>query len=396
MKTCMCHIDLDAFYASVEQADNPEYRGKPVIIGAKPGTRGVVSACSYEARKFGVKSAMPISQAYRKCPQGVYLPVKMQRYLEVSRQVMDIIRQFSPDFQQISIDEAFIDLTGTERLFGPVIETVKKIKHIIRETMGLTISAGIAPNKYLAKLASEYGKPDGLHVVPEGGECGFLDSIRLKDIWGIGEKTLQRLTELNITSVPMLREFPRHILCAMLGDATGKFLYNAARGKSLEIFSGEQKSHSISNEITFEYDVKDRTAIERTLMELSHQIMYRLATENAASRTVSIKLRYQDFTTLNAQKTLKHWLCHADEIYEVARNLFNAKWDGFTPIRLIGVSVSNVTIQDTEEQPELFEDFSEKKRKVEKAVFQIRSKLKDVKLTKASLLKKEIKETDES
>jgi DNA polymerase-4 len=207
------HVDLDAFYASVEQIDNPSLQGKAVIVGALPGHRGVVSSCSYEARRFGVRSAMPVSQAARRCPQGVFVPVRMKRYLEVSQAVMRILERFSPDFRQISIDEAFMDMSGTQRLYGAPLATGKTVKEKVRRQTGLTLSIGIAANRYLAKLASEHSKPDGLHFVQPGEEISFLDGLSLGNLWGVGEKTRERLLELNITSVQGLREYPKDILC---------------------------------------------------------------------------------------------------------------------------------------------------------------------------------------
>jgi DNA polymerase IV len=261
IRTVVFHVDLDAFYASVEQRDDPSLAGKPVIVGAAPGRRGVVSACSYEARRFGIHSAMPISQAFRRCPQGVYLPVRMERYMEVSRQVMGLLAGYTPHLQQISVDEAFLDLTGTERLFGPVRETGARLKAEVREKIGLAITVGIGPNKYVAKLATNSGKPDGLVVVRAEDVESFMDGVALKDLWGIGEKTLQRLTELNISSVRLLRGIPQPELSRLLGAGASSFLSSVAHGKDPGIFSEEPQSRSLSSETTFEKDRKDRTGI---------------------------------------------------------------------------------------------------------------------------------------
>jgi DNA polymerase IV len=386
MNSVIFHIDLDAFYASVEKLDNPKLAGKPVIVGARPGTRGVVSACSYEAREFGVRSAMPISEAHRKCPNGIFLPVRMGRYQEISEQVMKILESLTPDFRQISIDEAFLDLTGTERLYGPPLLLGTHIKQTIREEIGLALSIGIAKSKYLAKLASEFDKPDGLYMIDPGNEEEFLGKLSLKDLWGVGKKTLERLTELNIRSVQGLRQYPLSILRSMLGDGLGAFLYNAVRGDSVEIFSEEIKSHSISNEVTFEQDRKDSDGLKKAILELSHHVMFRLLDEASQSKTVNVKIRYADFTTMNVQVTLRHWISTTEELYARARNLFESKWDGHTPIRLIGVGLSNVTKADITEQPELFTSELDRRKKVEEAVFKIKSKMSGVKLTKASLM----------
>jgi DNA polymerase-4 len=380
------HVDLDAFFASVEIRDNPQLDGKPVIVGALPGHRGVVSACSYEARKYGVRSAMPISQAFRRCPQGVYLVPRMERYLECSEQVMAILEQYTPELQRISIDEAFLDMSGTERLLGPALEVARGLKKRVREEAGLTLSIGIAPNKYLAKLASEAGKPDGLRQVLPGGEIAFLDSLPLSKLWGVGEKTRQRLQELNITDIPQLRAVPDGILRASMGEASSRYLHDAVRGLDPGIYSPTPRSRSVSNETTFETDQKSGEAVRRTLLELSEQVMYRLMREGLKSNTVVLKLRFHDFTTTHAQRTVRHWLTSSDEVYRLALELLALRWNGSTPIRLVGVGTDNVVGREEAVQQELFEDESSRKRKVEEAVTRIREKMEGVQLTKASLM----------
>ncbi|MCK4515981.1 MAG: DNA polymerase IV, partial [Spirochaetaceae bacterium] len=242
------HVDMDAFYASVEQRDNPKYIGRPVIVGAQPGHRGVVSACSYEAREFGIHSAMPISQAYRLCPNGVFLPVRMRRYQEVSSTIMSILTRFTPLLQQMSVDEAFLDLTGTERLFGPVVETARRIKSdVLRET-NLTISVGVAPSKYLAKLASERDKPDGLCVVDPGDESVFVAGLPLKALWGVGKKMLSHLNALGVTTIAQLREYTKEDLSTHFGTAAAEYLHAVCRGEDPGLYSDHAHSHSISGE----------------------------------------------------------------------------------------------------------------------------------------------------
>jgi DNA polymerase-4 len=386
--TVVFHVDLDAFYASVEQRDEPSLKGKPVIVGAAPGHRGVVSACSYEARRFGIHSAMPISQAYRRCPQGVYLPVRMARYLEVSREIMGILGRYTPRLQQISVDEAFLDLTGTERLLGAPLEVGRGLKAEVRERTGLAVSVGIGPNKYVAKLATNAGKPDGLIIVSPSEVEGFLDARSLGDLWGIGEKTLLRLAELNITSVAQLRGFGEEQLARLLGRGASAFLASIVRGRDPGIFSEEPKSRSLSSETTFEADRKDRAGIDRVLLELCHQVMFRSIDEGLKSRTAALKLRFHDFTTVSAQKTLKHWVTSAEELLAVTRELLAARWNGSTPIRLIGVGLANLVGVDAEDQLELFADDSSRRKKVEETVFRIRQKMGETTITKAGLMEK--------
>jgi DNA polymerase-4 len=353
------HVDLDAFYASVEQIDNPELRGKAVIVGALPGHRGVVSSCSYEARTFGVHSAMPISQAVRRCPTGVFVPVRMRRYSEVSHSVMRILDSFTPEFRQISIDEAFMDMSGTERLYGPPLEAGKRIKEEVHNQTNLTLSIGIAANRYLAKLASEYCKPDGLYFVQPG---------------------------VNITSVQALRNVPLDILCSMMGDASGRYLYRACRGEDPGVFAATAKSHSISSETTFERDIKNEDTLKRSILELAEQVMHRLLIGSFRTNTVVLKLRFFDFATTTAQKTMKHWITSSDEIYALALELLKQRWNGSTPVRLVGVGTANVVAPGQAIQGELFAEEFDKRRKVEETVTHLRQKMKGIKLTKASLI----------
>jgi DNA polymerase-4 len=311
----------------------------------------------------------------------------MSRYVEVSRNIMALLKEYTPEFHQISIDEAYLDLSGTERLLGPPPEVAKRIKEEIKEAEGLTLSVGIAPNSYLAKLASEAGKPDGLLLIEEGEELAFLDSLELHDLWGVGEKTLTLLRELNITSIPRLRAFSRDILDSMLGQGAAGFLFRASRGMDPGIYPTRPKSHSMSSEVTFERDRRDLQSIKQVLLELSQQVMSRIIQENQRSKTVVIKVRYHDFTTTNAQKTLRHWLTSSTEIYEITLELLRKRWDGHTPIRLIGVGVSGVESLEKSSQLELFPDSDDRKKRLEEAVIGIKKKHAGVKLTRASLLK---------
>ena len=380
------HVDLDAFYASVETIDNPDLQGKAVIVGALPGHRGVVSSCSYEARRFGVRSAMPVSQALRRCPTGVFLPVRMNRYMEMSQAVMQILESFTPEFRQISVDEAFMDMSGTERLYGSPPDAGNRIKEQVRQQTGLGLSIGIAANHYLAKLASEYCKPDGLYFLQAGQEISFLDGLPLGKLWGVGDKTRQRLSELNITSVQALRNVPMDILCSMMGEASGRYLYKACRGEDPGVFLTSAKSHSISNETTFERDIKNADTLKRTILELAEQVMHRLLIGSYRTNTVVLKLRFFDFATTTAQKTVKHWITSSDEVYTLALELLDQRWNGSTPVRLVGVGAANVVVPGQAMQGELFAEELDKRRKVEEAVSRLRQKMKGTKITKASLI----------
>jgi len=381
------HVDMDAFYASVEQVDNPEYAGKPVIVGALPGHRGVVSACSYESRVFGIHSAMPISQAYRLCPHGIFLPVRMGRYQEVSRRIMKILEQFTPHLQQMSVDEAFLDLTGTERLFGPPLDTARRIKGEVRGATGLTISVGVAPSKYLAKLASERDKPDGLCVIRRGEEEAFVAELPLGALWGVGKKTLAHLNAMGIDSVARLREYSKQELAGYFGMSAAGYLHAVCRGRDPGLYSDHSHSHSISGERTFGIDVKNPEALERTLLEVAQSCMYRLMEEGARSRTVTLKLRLSDFTTFSLRKTLDHDLSSADELFSVSKELLYGKWDRTSAIRLVGCGLGNVVSGTPEAQQELFDDRSDRQRRAEAAVFALRKR--GLNVAKARLLKRD-------
>lgn len=380
------HVDLDAFYASVEQADHPEYRGKPVIIGALPGHRGVVAACSYEARKFGVHSAMPISQAVHLCPRGVYLPVRMQRYQEVSHRIMNILGNYTPEMRQISVDEASLDMTGTGRLFGPPVEAARLLKADIKKQTGLTISVGIAGNRYMAKIASEQDKPDGLLEVKAGQEEVFIESLPLGDIWGLGAKMRERLAELNILSPADLKRFPEKMLKDMVGKAAGAYLYKVVRGIDPGIYSENPKSRSISSEVTFGRDSRDIEGMKNVLLDISHQLMFRIMNHRYKAKTVELKVRYEDFTTVSCSRTLRHHIHSAEEIYGLALELLNKRLDTSRAVRLIGLGVSSIEEASAPAQQELFEDAYDRNKRVEEAVYDIRKRGSDV--VKASLLGK--------
>ncbi len=375
---------MDAFYASVEQSDHPEYKNKPVIIGASPGHRGVVAACSYEARRFGVHSAMPISHAYSRCKDGIYLPVRMNRYQEVSRQIMAAFNDFTPDVIQISVDEAFLNMTGTEKLFGTPEETAYKIKARIKKDTDLNISVGIAHNKFLAKLASEYKKPNGLYIVQKGKEIEFIDSLKLGDLWGLGKKTLERLENINISTPKDLRKMDQSQLEELLGRSSGDFLYKISRGIDPGMYTGEIKNRSVSNEITFREDTKDSEVLKLTLLELSYQVMFRVLENEERGRTVQLKLRYSDFKTITVRETHNFPISSAEELFNIAGKLLHRKWKKSEEIRLIGLGLSSLENINTPGQIDLFEDDYKKNIKLEKVALAIRKK--GNKMIKASLL----------
>ena len=385
------HVDLDAFFASVEQLDNPSLRGKPVIVGGKPeDRRSVVSTASYEARKYGVHSAMPVSKAYQLCPDGIFVHGRMKRYAELSYQIMNIFRDFSPDVQQLSIDEAFIDLTGTEGLFGPPEQTARKLKQRVKEETGLTVSVGLAPTKYLAKIASDMNKPDGFYKIEAGHEQEFMLNLPLKKVWGIGDKTYENLRHSGILTTRDIYEKSLDALTFMYGQNTGSFLYNVVRGIEIINFDRKTKSHSISNETTFPYDVSDVYTAETTILELCHSVMFRLLKENGFSRTVQVKIRYEDFSTVSIQQTYANSILTLDSLYNAAKELFEQKYERGRGIRLIGIALENIENTDRPRQQSLFDDGTEKKQKVEKAILGLEKKHPEIKIHKARMLQKKL------
>ncbi|UTY30415.1 DNA polymerase IV [Treponema putidum] len=372
------HVDIDAFFASVEQLDNPEYRGKPVIVGGQ-SERGVVSTCSYEARKFGVHSAMPILQAKKFCPNGIFLRCRMDRYHEKSKEVMTIFKDFSPEVNQLSIDEAFLNMTGMEKIFGTPKNSALLLKKTIKEKTGLTVSVGCAQTKYIAKIASSRSKPDGVFIVPAGEEIDFMKNLPLKDVWGIGGKTRKRLLAAGLTTVPQIFNSSENLLQSILGNASGSFLYRAVRGELYDVFSDDVKSHSISTERTFEHDLFSSAEINDILFYLASEIMYRIFDEKIKGKTVSVKIRYNDFTTVSVQST-GSIVNDTQDLFERAKELFYKKFDNKTPIRLLGLCIMNVEADIPEAQSELF--YSEKnikKRKMQETMYTL-TKKEDVRI----------------
>jgi DNA polymerase-4 len=293
---------MDAFYASVEQRDRPELRGRPVVVGADPRGRGVVSAASYEARPFGVRSAMPIGRAARLCPHAVFLPVDMEKYQRVSGQIMAILGDFSPLVEQISVDEAFVDLTGTASLLGEAIDVVRRLKARIRAETGLTASAGLAANKFVAKVASDLQKPDGLVVVAAGEEAAFLAPLPIERLWGVGRVMTRELNELGIRSIGQLQGLPRGVLARRFGKH-GEHLAELALGRDPRPVAPDAAAKSIGAEHTFGRDCRDPRRLAEVLRGQAERVAAELRREGLAASRVTLKLRYADFRTLTRSWT---------------------------------------------------------------------------------------------
>jgi DNA polymerase IV len=370
------HVDMDAFYASVEQLDQPEYRGRPVIVGADPKGgkgRGVVAACSYEARKFGVRSALPISRAWKLCPQGVYVRPRMARYAEVSRQIMETFRRYTDLVEPLSIDEAFLDITGSVALFGPPEGIARTIKKEIRERTGLTASIGLAPNKFLAKIASDVKKPDGYMVVREDQIETFLRDLPISRLWGVGPKTEQRLHELGFRTIGQLAGTGRDSLVRSLGSL-GEHLYQLSQGRDDRPVVPNWEPKSISSETTFDEDTADRELLLRTILDLSHHVAERLRSDGYRAKKVTLKLRYSSFSTHTKQQSIPKLIETGEEIATVARGLFS-QFELKQKIRLIGVAAGDLHRDgDDPAQLSLFGQTSNTKEKLSHTVDEIKEK----------------------
>ena len=330
---------------------------------------------------------MPASTARKLCPNGIFVPVRMKRYKEVSDHIMEIFSRFAPEVIQNSIDEAFLDMTGTDRLMGSPAEVAAKIKTCVKEETGLTVSIGIGENRYLAKLASDYRKPDGLYQVEKGKEIEFIDSIPLKKLWGIGKSSWAHLEKAGITSAAQIRNLSDAILEGIFGKGATEFLKAIARGQDPGICAAEPKSRSVSNETTFDQDVGDYAVLKDTLLWLSHQILFRLLEKGWSSKTLALKLRLDNFSTSTIQMTQESPFTSAEEVFQASLVLLQKKWDRRHDVRLIGLGFQNADVTGGA-QPSLFEDIHEKQNKVEKAVLKLNSRFKGNQVIKAALLKK--------
>jgi DNA polymerase-4 len=333
---------MDAFYAAVEQRDRPELRGKPVIVGANPlggRGRGVVSTASYEARRFGVGSAMPISQAYRLCPRGIYLPVDMEKYVRVSAQIMKILGRFTDCVEPISIDEAFLDVSRSGRALGSGEEIARKLKEAVRRETGLTASVGVASSKLVAKIASDMKKPDGLVVVPPGREAEFLAPHPVRKLWGVGPRREEQLQTVGIATIGDLAAAESRLLQRRLGTH-GQDLRFLARGiDDRPVLGDAGEAKSLGQEHTFTADTADPETLRRTLLHLADGVARRLRAQGLRGRTVTLKYRDETFRTLTRAETLGAPTDSGDELFRVAGRLFDGV-HGPRKVRLLGIYAS--------------------------------------------------------
>lgn len=357
------HVDMDAFFASIEQLDHPDYKGHPVIVGGL-SSRGVVATCSYEARKFGVHSAMPISRAKKLCPDGIYVYPRMDRYKEVSHQIFSIMKEFTPYIEPLSIDEAFLEVSGMSTMYSGPKALGRAIKDRVYEKTGLIISAGLAPNKFLAKLASDLDKPDGLVVIPYGREKEILAPLPIKRIWGVGPRTEKILKTGGFHLMRHIQALPDESSLIPLVGNQARRIWELANGIDDRPVETDRKIQSIGAEETYEEDLTDGSAIELEFRYFANRLSKRLRKRNLLGHTVSIKVRYDDFTTVSRQKRLDTPSDHEHVFFETALLLWNKlmqdKTSGLTfmdppgPIRLLGLTVSGLD-EEVPMQDSLFE-----------------------------------------
>lgn len=334
------HIDMDAFYASVEQRDRPELVGKPVVVGGTPEGRGVVAAASYEARQFGVQSAMPAVTARRLCPTAVFLPSRIGYYAEVSQQIRAIFDRYSPAVEPLSLDEAFLDVAGTEKLFGAACDVGRRIQREIQEELHLAASVGVAPNKFIAKIASDLRKPRGFVEVDRDGIQEFLDPLGIERLWGVGKVSQHVLHKLGVRTIGQLRQLDASILRDHFGKQ-GDHLWRLAHGIDDRSVVPDHLAKSISHETTFARDIDDFEVLRAWLLELTEQVARRLRRQKLRGRTVHLKVRFSNFRTITRSQTLAEPTDVTDELWRTAAEMLSSRLpDNPLPIRLLGMGVS--------------------------------------------------------
>jgi DNA polymerase IV len=386
-RATILHVDLDAFFAAVEQRDRPELRGKPVVVGGGgPDDRGVVSAASYEARAFGVRSAMPLRTAAALCPDAIFVPVDGHKYGEVSREVMAILRRFTPRVEQISIDEAFLDVAGSEALFGSAESIAAQIKSAVRSELELTVSVGVASSRLVAKIASELRKPDGLVVVPAGEEAAFLAPLPIERLWGVGRQTRRALADYRVATIGDLAALPDDVLLRRFGPH-GPGLADRARGidESPPVGEDEIEAKSVSHEHTFSADTNDWQELERTLLALAEGVAGRLRASGLKARTVTVKVRDSEFQTRTRQRGLGQPTDQTEPIWRLAVALARPEVRGIR-VRLLGVAASHLSER---EQLALFDDEPRRRRAIA-AADAVRERFGRRAITRARLLEADV------
>lgn len=359
------HVDMDAFYASIEIRDNPDLRDRPVIVGGAPERRGVVSAASYAARRFGVHSAMPMVQAMRLCPQSVRITPRIGVYAEVSQQIREIFARFTPEVEPLALDEAFLDVTACEKLFGGAEAIARAIRQAIRQELELVASVGVAPNKFIAKIASDVNKPDGFVVVTADQVQAFLDPLPVSRLWGAGKATVAIFERMGIRTIAQLRRQSLAWLQSHLGRQ-GEQLWQLAHGIDRREVISDARARSISHETTFAEDIRDSQVIEAWLLHLTEQVAWRLRRAALVGRTLQLKLRYADFKTITRSQTLTEATHSTDALWQIVRQLLRDNWQGKPALRLVGMGLAGLEQEGRQQaQADLFAPQQAKRAQVD-------------------------------
>jgi DNA polymerase-4 len=338
--TVILHVDMDAFYASVAELDHPEYKGKALVVGA--GARGVVLSANYEARKFGIRAAMPVGRAKRMAPHAIFIAPEHHRYSEISERVMAIFHSYTPLVEPISLDEAFLDVTGSQKLFGTGREIAAKIREQVEKEEGITCSVGLAQSKFIAKLASQHCKPNGMLEIKPDRILEFLHPLPVRAIWGVGPKTAESLERLGLHTVSDIAHTPRATLIRALGESTGASLYELAWGRDYRDVIPDEPEKSIGNEETFSEDLDNPEEILREFLRMTEKATARLRERSLFAKTISIKIKFADFSSLTRAKTVPIAIDNTHDTYEVVKALYLALRNEGARIRLVGVSLSQL------------------------------------------------------
>ena len=386
------HVDLDAFYASVEAREHPDFRGVPVVVGADPRGgrgRGVVAAASYEARVFGIHSAMPISQAYRRCPHAVFVRPRGRLYAAVSRRFMAILHRYTDLVEPLSIDEAFLDVGGSRALFGDGERIGRRIKEDVRREEDITASIGVAPSKFLAKVASDLSKPNGLIVVPDHNIGPFLDQLPVERLWGAGPRTVVRFHRLGLHTIGEVARAGANRLVSAFGASLGTHFYELACGVDPRLVVPDHERKSVSCETTFSEDESDRRLVARTLLDLVEQVTHRLRQKGLAGQTVTVKLRTADFVTITRRETLRVVADTTEVVWPVAQKLLRKADVTSQAIRLVGVSISHFS--GVPQLPLFTAAVEERSRKIAGAIDAVTARFGEKAVTRGSLLDRPVR-----
>lgn len=391
IEAMILHVDMDAFYAGVELRDDPSLLGKPVVVGGSPKGRGVIAAASYEARKFGIHSAMPASQAIRLCPNAIFIRPRMEHYAAVSKKIREIFFRFSSLVEPLSLDEAFIDVTGSERLFGDGPTIGRTIQKTISDELNLVASVGVAPNKYLAKVASDLDKPNGFVVVDPDDVDAFLSPLSIARVWGVGPQTAKKFKSFGVETIGQLRRLPRDTLNRAFG-LNAEHFWRLARGLDTREVVPDRIAKTVSHETTFSTDIRDQTALLAWMLELTDQVGRRLRRHAIFGKTVQIKVRYSDFHTITRAKTLSVPTHTTRDLWAAAESMLKTVCEeNDRPVRLLGMGVSNLTNNEKKQQSLFDQEEQLKSNRIDVTADSIRDRFGNKAVSRASSLEQKIK-----